>query len=183
MRSLLVLFGLVLMFFLLLYLVPFSAHVTDTNQAKAKNTIYNLKNAIVAYFTEYRTFPVVSEVGDTTVDSGHSLMDVLLASDKEAEEGGANRRRIVFYSGTKARPAGNGRSRRGITLDKDGGGELWDPWGNRYRIRYDSDRDRHVESPQYPGRLMLGSIFIWSAGEDGNFETWEDNVKSWEPGQ
>ncbi|MEQ1839003.1 MAG: hypothetical protein ABL994_01225 [Verrucomicrobiales bacterium] len=41
----------------------------------------------------------------------------------------------------------NGRFRRGITLDEDGGGDLWDPWGNHYRVRFDADGNDRVANP------------------------------------
>ncbi|MBP9222877.1 MAG: hypothetical protein KBF76_03350 [Verrucomicrobiales bacterium] len=84
-------------FFVMLFL-PFLSGIprcTDCN--RAENTAYNLKNAISAYFTEYRQYPGMKEPEgpDLDLDSGHVL------------------------------------------------------------------------------------ILVWSAGKDGNFDTWKDNVKTW----
>jgi hypothetical protein len=30
-----------------------------------------------------------------------------------------------------------------------------------------------------PGSTIPESVVVWSAGKDGDFETWDDNVKTW----
>ena len=65
-------------------------------------------------------------------------------------------------------------------LDPDGGGELWDQWGNLYRVRFDTSHDNQIENPETPGTFLRESIAVWSAGKDGKFETWADNVKTWQ---
>ncbi|MBL9155975.1 MAG: hypothetical protein JNJ70_00790 [Verrucomicrobiales bacterium] len=140
-----------------------------------------LKLAISAYHAEYGEFPLVDPANDISFDSGHALMDILLGSDTQKEPGGRNPRGIAFYTDKAAKPMDEGRFRRGITLDENGGGELWDPWGNHYRVRLDTNGDGKVENPEAPGTQLPESILIWSAGPDGDFETWADNVKSWMP--
>lgn len=62
-------------FFVMLFL-PFLSGIprcTDCN--RAENTAYNLKNAISAYFTEYRQYPGMRNEGpDLDLDSGHVLI-------------------------------------------------------------------------------------------------------------
>lgn len=147
--------------------------------ARAENTAFYLKHAIIAFFTEYHEYPLLDPANDLTVESGHSLMDILLGSDKQKGPGGRNPRGIAFYTDRAARPMGDGRFRNGITLDESGAGELWDPWGNHYRVRFDSNGDGKVDNPAAPVKPLLETIAVWSAGPDGDFETWEDNVKSW----
>jgi type II secretory pathway pseudopilin PulG len=151
------------------------------DQTKSDNTAYNLKNAISAYFTEYRQYPGgnTPQGPDVDLDSGHVLMDILLGSDKEAENGGGNLRRIAFYTDKAAKPLGEGKFRKGVVLEQDGRGTLWDPWGNFYRVRMDSSFDNKVENPELPGAYLPESILIWSAGKDGDFDTWKDNLKTW----
>jgi hypothetical protein len=145
----------------------------------AESTALQLKNSISAYFTEYRNYPVFAPDKDGTVESGCALMDILLGSDTQKEPGGRNPRGIAFYTDKAAKPIDEGRFRRGVTLDENGGGELWDAWGNHYRVRLDTNGDGKVENPEAPGTQLPESILIWSAGPDGDFETWKDNVKSW----
>ncbi|MEQ1840084.1 MAG: hypothetical protein ABL994_06735 [Verrucomicrobiales bacterium] len=152
---------------------------SKADRSHAENTSFVLKNAIAAFHTEYRDYPLLDPANDRTVDSSHDLTDILLGSDEHAKNGGRNPRRIDFYSDRAARPMEGGRHRKGITLDETGGGELWDPWGRFYRVRFDSDGNGKVENPGKPGTFLPESILVWSAGKDGDFDTWEDNVKTW----
>jgi len=146
---------------------------------QAEFTVHNLKTAISVYFTEYRQYPVENKDSDTTLDSSHALMDILLGSDKARETDKTNPRGIAFFTDRAAKPAENGKFRSGVTLDSDGSGELWDPWGNYYRVCFDSNFDNQVENPEKVGSFLPECILIWSAGEDGKFETWKDNVRTW----
>ncbi len=149
-------------------------------ELQAKNTAFNLNKAITAYHTEYRDYPILDPVNDVVIDSEHALMDILLGSDKQRGQDGRNPRGIAFYTDKAAKPMGGGRFRKGLTYnEKDGSGQLWDPWGNFYRVRFDTDRNGKVENPEKPGTFIPESILTWSAGPDGDFETWEDNVKTW----
>lgn len=155
----------------------------------AENTCYNLKTAISAYFTEYRKYPVDSSRGETEeLRTNHELMDVLLGADNaEAEK--LNPRKIAFYSGKAAKPAGSGKYRKGVKLEEDGAGELWDPWAevgssfdNYYYVRLDLDYNNRTERPSWDdgdARVLPESILIWSAGADNEEDTKADNVKTW----
>jgi hypothetical protein len=146
---------------------------------QAENTTFNLRNAITAYRTEYDEYPLLDPANDLTINSGHALMDIVLGSDAQMVPGGRNPRGIIFYTDKAAKPFAEGRFRRGVTLDENGGGELWDPWGNHYRLRLDTNGDGKIENPAAPGTQLPVSIAVWSAGRDGDFETWADNVTSW----
>jgi hypothetical protein len=64
----------------------------------------------------------------------------------------------------------------------DGEFGLYDPWGQTYQVVLDTDYDEQIENPEpgLKGEEMLKSSFIvWSAGPDGDFDTWEDNICSW----
>lgn len=168
---------------LLIFLVPVADHGSfDAKRTSAENTAFNLKNAISTYYTEYRRYPVNVRVADAVVDSDHKLMDVLLGADKSAEHAGLNPRRIAFFTGKAGKSMSSSIFHKGITLDSDGGGELWDPWGNHYRIQMDADHNNKVDNPETPEMDNPGlpeSILVWSAGPDGDFNTWEDNPKTW----
>ena len=172
-------------FLLIVFFMPVCrGPLRPANEANAQNTAYNLKNAIAAYYTEYRKYPVPGEPeGDTSLQSDHALMDVLLGSDPEAEVDGLNPRRIAFFTGKQAKPMGKGKFRKGVHLEEGGRGELWDPWGNYYRVVLDTDHDNRVEKPEWDktsdSAELHESILVWSAGPDGDFETGKDNVKTW----
>jgi hypothetical protein len=171
-----------ILFALLLFLsllIPFSSHTGGGPNTRAESTAYNLKNAITAYFTEYREYPLRSPDIDITVDTRSRLMAILLGSDAERSEDGRNHRGIAFYTDKAAKTTKEGRFYNGISLDENGGGFLWDTWGNPYRVRVDSNFDNKVDDPESPGSTIPESVVVWSAGKDGDFETWDDNVKTW----
>jgi len=174
-------------FLLLMMLMPACFHRRGQHGygSSAQNTAYNLKNAISAYFTEYRKYPVEGEPAeDIQLQSDHVLMDILIGSDKAGEGPEAtNLRRIAFYTGKQAKPMGEGKFRKGVVLNEGGGGELWDPWGNYYQVLLDTDFNNKVKKPvgdsTSASAELPESILVWSAGPDGDFDTWEDNVKTW----
>ncbi len=150
----------------------------------AENTAYNLKNAISAYFTEYRKYPVKGDANETDeIRTDSDLMDILLGADSEAQSGGLNPRRIAFYTDKAAKPMGDGKYRKGIRLESDGGGELWDPYGDYYYVRMDLDYNNRVEKPTWDktgdSQFLPESILVWSAGKDNDESDAQDNVKTW----
>ena len=60
-----------------------------------------------------------------------------------------------------------------------------DAWGNPYRVRLDANHDKEIANPNLlevaEGRKRLSKLaIVWSAGGDKNWDTWEDNPKSWD---
>ena len=150
----------------------------------ATQTAYNLKNAISAYYTEHRKFPSEETSDEAIIRSDHDLMDVILGSDREAEDGGLNPRRIAFYSGKQAKPTGeSGKYRKGVTLDENGGGELWDPYGDYYYVRMDLDYNNRVPKPTWDNKTdatqLPEQVLVWSAGKDNDESSDSDNIKTW----
>ena len=153
-------------------------------KTRASNAAYNLKNAISAYFTEYRKYPVKPDREETEeLRTEKELMDVLLGADSEAEEGGLNPRRIAFYTDKQAKRGDDQKYKSGITLEDGGGGELWDPWFDHYYVRMDLDYNNRVEKPEWDNetdsKFLPESILVWSAGKSQDEEYKKDNVKTW----
>jgi len=155
----------------------------NAERAHAENTAYQLKNAISAYFTEYRKYPVDPQMEETEpIRTDRELMDVLLGSDGAAERGGLNPRRIAFFTDKAAKPMGDGKYRKGVKLESDGGGELWDPYGDYYFVRLDLDYNNRTKKPVWDvgdSEFIPESILIWSAGKDNLEEEIKDNIKTW----
>lgn len=151
------------------------------DQAHAKNTALNLKTAITAYQADYRRYPVAKDASEPKVLlSGHELMDVLLASETASEPEGLNPRGIPFFTDKDAKPMGGGKYRRGLRVESDGAGELWDPWGNHYHVLLDLDGNGRIATPNWDGSaspLIYDSVLVWSPGKDPDAP--EDNVKTW----
>ncbi len=145
------------------------------------NNAYNLKNAIQAYHTEFQRYPLEGFEWQLSSTSEGSLMSILqgtISGQLEMQ----NPRRIVFYGGKRAKVR-NGKPHSGTTVNRDGTSGLWDAWGNPYRVRLDFDQDLRIDNPDpnpnIGGSQLPESILVWSAGPDGDFSTWEDNVKTW----
>ncbi len=58
---------------------------------------------------------------------------------------------------------------------------FYDSWGRLYQILLDHNNDGRVRDPSRPGeKAWIESKFlVWSAGPDGNPDTWDDNICSW----
>lgn len=161
------------------------------DKVHAENTAYNLKNAINAYFTEYRKYPVDSNAKENEeLKTDRNLMDPLLGADSDQGEK-LNPRKIAFYAGKQAIRTSGSAYKKGITLQSDGGGELWDPFpdensGNHYFVKMDLDYNNRTEKPawdtQTDGQNIPQSILVWSNGPDKEANSSggkSDNITTW----
>ena len=149
-------------------------------ESQALNTAMQVKQSITTYFTEYSRYPVKTTGGgaggDEQIETSTGLMGVLLGSDKEASTGGLNPRKISFFSGRKAKG-----KKAGVVLSADGGGELFDPWGNYYQVILDTNRNDRVTDPSDGGgETIPQSVIVWSFGIDGEDERGKgDDIVTW----
>ncbi len=146
----------------------------------ALQTAINLRNAIRAYESEYSKLPSFDSQYDTDLTTEVLLMDILLAADHTRKKKGTNPRGIQFFYAQEAKRSDDGTYRKGIQGLSLGRGELWDPWGNYYRVRLDTNHDEEVSDPSGRNEILKETILAWSAGPDGDYATWEDNVWSWQ---
>lgn len=145
----------------------------DTNRA------YNLKNAIAAYFTEHRKFPINDSSLQKTIeiDSDHRLMQFLIPQQRSFNEQ-QSPRNIQFYADKTAKQTRDKKWVNGIRESKDGSIEVFDNYGNNFRISIDLGISRKMISPDSKEPIPE-TVLVWSAGKDGNFDTWDDNPKTW----
>lgn len=69
----------------------------------------------------------------------------------------------------------------------DAAGNLADPWGNPYLMRFDITMTNSIPDPFNPGEEIRASVIVWSAGKDGQMSTNSpinpavnrDNITSW----
>lgn len=80
-----------------------------------------------------------------------------------------NVKRIPFFT-----PGGGVLATNGVNA-----GAFVDPWGNTFAYAVDEDRDGVISHPNGTGEVR-GRAIAWSAGPDGDYLDWEDNVASWE---
>lgn len=68
-----------------------------------------------------------------------------------------------------------------IPFMEQGGAAFVDAWGAPFKFRLDQTGSGEMPNPNDEvGGTLPAQILVWSAGPDGDFETWEDNVASWE---
>ena len=61
-------------------------------------------------------------------------------------------------------------------------GEFADPWGTPYKFVLDVTGTGQIPNPNLDvgGNPIRARALVWSAGPDKNYDTWADNVTSWE---
>lgn len=168
----------VLMGFLWLIFDGRSKATISTAKSRDTNTAFNLRNAISAYYTEYRSFPVSDELktGVVELKSDNELMKFLMPEESNGGYVG-NPKGIVFFSGRQARQRSANLWTNGVRISNDGT-ELFDFLGNHFRIQIDLMMSGKMVPPG-GGVPVSDHVCIWSAGKDGDFSSWRDNVKTW----
>ena len=152
----------------------FSKVKSKAERANTRVTMKGLEIAIKGYQTEYNRLPLKGnsspaagdQNSDTTDPDGRALLDTLLGKDTVT-----NPRSIYFIDLPPARASGAGYS---------ASSGLRDPWGkNGYRILLDANGDNRITDPEGLAGDLTATILIYSAGPDGDFTTWADNVCNW----
>ena len=145
----------------------------SAEQRLAKEQMKGLEIALVGFETEYKvplpTLLGLKESLDQSVD------DKVLKTLMLLEPYSHNPNHIKFYDPPTAK-----KGMYGVWKDDSGRHQLRDPWGSTYRMRYDDDKDGVIISPEIPPGEPIGRrVAIYSASPDLDFNTWEDNVVSW----
>ncbi len=152
---------------------PVSKGVLErAKKTQAMNDCLQLKNAIAAYQTEYRRYPVAAggkSGSESILDTDESLMSILMGADEKL-----NPRKIPFYTGKNATKSKVG----GVVSTGSGSGYLVDPWGEFFGVVMDTDYNSRVADPSGGGTDIPQSIIIWSKGPDKDDYT-DDDVKTW----
>lgn len=156
------------------------------------NTIA-IQRAIDQFYNDYSKLPQPSTGGggssdvecDTSTEEG--LVEVLAGREPTSGERVQNPRGIDYLDGFK--PAKPPRTDTGKWTDglvyEEGKIEIVDPWGNYYKIHLDLDYDNEIDNPndqeaQKGRRRLRARAIVYSYGKDGQQDTWNDNVQSWE---
>lgn len=136
----------------------------------AKACMKGLEIAIKGFQKEYGHLPGVAVLEVDPVASHGDVLAALL---------GGNPRKINFWSPPPRNPDGSGAA-----ADPNGIWDLRDPWGHFYRLHLDKDGDGEMPNPAAGSapdqpKIIQAPVLIYSAGPDGDFTTWKDNVCSW----
>ncbi len=168
--------GLISLLFIVLVIRGTSSPLINTYDINEINTMANLKTAVTTFYTDYRRMPVDSHEPFVDLRTDKAFMRHL------SEESPLNPRGTVFFDGGTAQFSSEKQIwRNGVVSEGDRYGELVDRNGNYYRLRIRSliDGELGLPSPE-TNETVAKHVLIWSAGKDGDFDTWKDNIKSWD---
>jgi prepilin-type N-terminal cleavage/methylation domain-containing protein len=153
--------------------------IVKAKVVSAKSGAVGLESAVNHYASDYGVFPTVlrsAEAGKEGVRADAGLMDILLGINKME-----NPRAAGYYNGKSASESGKGVGILSEEGGQDSSGTLVDPFGSAYHVIVDEDHDGRVPDPDPKSKRkwLWQGVIVYSAGPDGNLETWEDNVRSW----
>jgi type II secretory pathway pseudopilin PulG len=156
--------------------VPTFARIQARAKAvQAMAQMQSLKLAVIAYQVEYSRLPSATEPEEKdeqqVVEAKGVMIDILTGKDHNK-----NPRQVPFYEPPPPKAGKSG----GVT-NAQGELEIRDPFGNLYRMHFDWNADGLIPNPEHPGADISQPVIIYSAGPDGDYDTWKDNVKSWGP--
>ncbi|MDB6134721.1 MAG: hypothetical protein JWM59_2964 [Verrucomicrobiales bacterium] len=174
------------------------------NRVDSRALSKDIANAITQYSADYNRLPRPASVSanagadhdaDTDTSAAEGLIRILTGKEEVGEAATVqNSRKTNYLEGMKAAKtrtgirkaevAGSDKWVSGLVIE-EGSPEAVDGWGNYFLIRLDSNNDGEVANPNTDevadGRLKLAHrAIVWSAGKDGKWETWGDNLKSWD---
>lgn len=132
--------------------------------ANTKSDAGVVASVLIKYQTEYNRWPSTYASGKDTTDADWVEM---MAPKPGSGAVPTNPKRIVFFE-----PGGG-------ALNADGA--FADTWGKSFRFKLDEARLDQIDNPDTDkGGTIRARAVAWSAGPDGDYDTWTDNVKSWE---
>ena len=125
-----------------------------------------LSVSLKGFRAEYGRFPVADGERSVVLSEGKWL-EAQLGNDRDLNPRGIKFSQYPPFGGLRA----------GLTTASPR--SLLDNWGHPYRVLMDTSGDGQVPDPEHPGAMLREPIAIWSAGPDGDYTTWADNIKTW----
>lgn len=130
------------------------------------------------YRMEYNRWPAVDEVAEGFPGTSKAWVDIM---NPEITTGAGKRdpnnfRQLRFIEMGKGMKIDDGKHEGGFG----------DPWPHKdgrlpYLYALDNDGDGMIPNPNTESNnLIRADVIAWSAGPDGDYSTWNDNVGSWE---
>lgn len=153
----------------------FGAIMRKMKREQARQTGQQIVNSIKSYYTEYSKYPVPpgTEGGEMeALRTDEILTGALLGTDTTL-----NPKKIPYLPDLKPVEAGRGP---GLFMNGEQA-TLVDPWGEEYYVHMDLDYDNKIENPnaESSATTVYQGVLVYSAGEDKDPATWEDNVTTW----
>jgi prepilin-type N-terminal cleavage/methylation domain-containing protein len=151
-----------------------STIVKKAKRSTARTDAAVVQSALMQYRAEYNCWPGFAKGKNEKHLTDEEFLETMMppADGKLPDE---NLKRLRFIEGGKD-VIGPGNA---------GGKDKYiDPWGNpfQYLVNETPKETMGLGSfgSGYDGpKDIRAKVLVWSAGEDGDYETWEDNVWSW----
>jgi prepilin-type N-terminal cleavage/methylation domain-containing protein len=155
----------------------------------SQKTCVELAGAIASFVADYDKFPISNAAGgadhhiEDTAGDGEWLGILSGKGDPRY-----NSRKTNFIDGFKQAKFIGGRWVDGINYEgSETAPTLIDPWGLGYRVVMDTDFNGEIDNPELSGtgavnpvqKVRGKKVLIWGPGLDGDYNTWQDNPKSW----
>ena len=147
--------------------------------AQARSDAQIVVATMSKYRLEYNRWPELSEVAEGYSGTTKEWVDIMnpeITTGTSAKRDKNNFRQLRFLEMGKGMKIESG--------EYEGG--FGDPWGHsKGRVPYlyalDDDGDGMIPNPNTESNnLIRADVIAWSAGPDGDYSTWKDNVGSWE---
>jgi type II secretory pathway pseudopilin PulG len=178
---------LLLVISIILILAAMGSFVWSTIKNKAKlriaeNDCQHLALCTRGYYDAYGFWPASANWnGDTWYTSYVSSASHVILVDRHLHEtlsklgpGGGHVRDPMFITGSDS-------------SEYNDKGQMCDPWGNPFMVRYDISETNCIPHPFKPGQFLREAVIVWSAGADRLMSTNApindavnaDNPRSW----
>lgn len=159
---------------LILRSIKYANAAVDRNHAIV--VIAKMRDALQGYVTKMERLPLTPVHEDLPVETKGPFLATLLGQDP------ANNPENISFLEKPSILKPNERA----SQNAQGEWELRDPWGTFYKMQFDMDADGNIPNPAAGSgsgprdvAVMPPGFIIYSAGPDGNFSTWADNVICW----
>lgn len=152
-----------------------STIVKKAKRSTARTDAAVVQSGLMAYRGEYGSWPEFAKGRHSQHLTDHEFLETMMPSP-EGRPPEENLKRVRFIEGGKD-VVGPG--------NKGGDDQYIDPWGNPFQYLVNETPKETMGlgnfGSGYEGpEEIRAKVLVWSAGEDGDYGTWEDNVCSWE---
>lgn len=141
-------------------------------KARTQSDANVVASVLLKYQAEYNRWPP-AYLPDGKGESNAEWVDLMAPKPDESKQlyKDNNPKRIGFFE-----PGGGA-----LGQDPENKGAYVDAWGRPFAFRVDLEGKGEMNNPNTDvGGTLRARTLAWSAGPDGKYETWEDNVAGWE---
>jgi prepilin-type N-terminal cleavage/methylation domain-containing protein len=160
-------------------LPSFGSIFKKMKREQARTLAVQIGNSVKNYYTEYSKYPLPADFSGgevTPLRTDEILTGTLMGTDVSL-----NPKKIRYLPDLKPVEPGGGF---GLKTS----GELItvvDPWSEEYYVMMDADYSGDIDNPDTTSTTtkLYQGVLVYSAGEDKDPSTWEDNIPTWSSGK